>query len=288
MHLNIFVSQECFFYCKGCYSYSREEKIGQKVPTNNLIEFLNYIYNNNGINKVTFCGGDPLTRSDIIDLLKKTKEIGFKISLDTIGCTIIDDFKRNGKVIYKKTDVKKLSKYVDNIGIPLDGSNSNIINIFRNANKEILEQQINICKELHKNNANICVNTVVHKGNLDDAKKLADLINKLDFIKHWQLFKFLPSGKFGNLFKELYDITDQQYKLFQEEIYENILNKDIKVEFKDANVRDKLYMLIDNSGNAWVQGFKNKNEIRNIIGNINKKEEWENISKILRGDDNND
>lgn len=181
-----------------------------------------------------------------------------------------------------------MSKYVDNIGIPLDGSNSNIINIFRNANKEILEQQINICKELHKNNANICVNTVVHKGNLDDAKKLADLINKLDFIKHWQLFKFLPSGKFGNLFKELYDITDQQYKLFQEEIYENILNKDIKVEFKDANVRDKLYMLIDNSGNAWVQGFKNKNEIRNIIGNINKKEEWENISKILRGDDNND
>lgn len=55
MHLNIFVSQKCFLYCKGCYSFSRTEKCGQIVPTKTIVEFLQYAYNK-GIDKVTLCG----------------------------------------------------------------------------------------------------------------------------------------------------------------------------------------------------------------------------------------
>ena len=45
MHLNIFASQSCFLHCKGCYSYSREEKKGKQVPTDKLVEFLDFAYN---------------------------------------------------------------------------------------------------------------------------------------------------------------------------------------------------------------------------------------------------
>ena len=72
MHLNIFVSRKCFLYCKGCYSFSRTEKCEQTVPTDTIVAFLKYAYNK-GINKVTLCGGDPLTRKDILDLLKKNQ-----------------------------------------------------------------------------------------------------------------------------------------------------------------------------------------------------------------------
>ena len=74
-----------------------------------MIDFLEYIYTK-GIRKVTICGGDPLTRPDILDLLKKIKEIGFFISLDTVGTSIIKSIEKAGKIIINKIDVKQLVK----------------------------------------------------------------------------------------------------------------------------------------------------------------------------------
>lgn len=108
MHLNIFVSQKCFLYCKGCYSFSRIEKCGQFISTKTLVSFLKFAYNK-GINKVTLCGGDPLTRKDIIELLKQIKSIGYLISLDTVGTSIIKSIKNNGEVIAEKNTSKRNS-----------------------------------------------------------------------------------------------------------------------------------------------------------------------------------
>ena len=107
MHLNVFVSQSCFLHCKGCYSFSREEEKGKIVSTDNLIKFLEFAHSV-GVDKITLCGGDPLTRSDIIDLLEKIKKIGFNISLDTVGTSILNDVVCGDRVIAKKTDAKKL------------------------------------------------------------------------------------------------------------------------------------------------------------------------------------
>ena len=88
MHLNLLGSQSCFIHCKGCYNFSREEKKGKTVSTEKIISFLQFVYNT-GCRKVTLCGGDPLTRKDIVDLLEKIKSIGFKISLDTVGIQLL-------------------------------------------------------------------------------------------------------------------------------------------------------------------------------------------------------
>ena len=74
MHLNIFVSQRCFVSCKGCYSFSRNENFNQELDTKTIVDFLKYAYFR-GIKKVTLCGGDPLTRKDIVNLLKQIKNI---------------------------------------------------------------------------------------------------------------------------------------------------------------------------------------------------------------------
>lgn len=70
-----FCKPKLFLHCKGCYSYSREEKKGKQVPTDKLVEFLDFAYNE-GTRKVTLCGGDPLTREDIITLLERIKKLG--------------------------------------------------------------------------------------------------------------------------------------------------------------------------------------------------------------------
>jgi hypothetical protein len=50
MNLNIFVSNMCFVYCRGCYSYSREEKCNKLLETDKIIDFLKYAHTK-GISK---------------------------------------------------------------------------------------------------------------------------------------------------------------------------------------------------------------------------------------------
>ncbi len=288
MHLNIFVSSKCFLYCKGCYSFSRNEKKGQIVDTQKIIDFLKYAYDQ-GIKKVTLCGGDPLTREDIVDLLKQIKDIGFYVSVDTVGTPIIRDININNETIIKKIDAKILSELVDEIGLPIDGSNNDIFSKFRQTNFDLITDQLKICKELNKYNANICINTVVHKGNLEDAKSLCKIINKLNYIKKWQLFKYAPMGKYGFLNKSLFEISQVEFEKYKQEILKESTRKKI-VEFKDFDVRNKTYMLVDNSGNAWIPEYNQKlfdnqivlSENRNILGNIINPFDWEKICNILK------
>lgn len=288
MHLNVFVSQRCFLYCKGCYSFSREEKYGQELSTDKIIEFLKYVYSK-GIKKVTLCGGDPLTRLDILELLHKIKKIGFYISLDTVGTSIIKNVERSGSVVIKKIDAKKISKYVDIIGIPVDGSSNEIFKLFRQTSTDIINEQLSICKELHKYGANICINTVVHKGNLEDAYDISKMIKKIDYINKWQIFRFSPLGKYGYKNRKLFEIDDKEFLEFKSKVLEIFENDSGKLQFKDFSVRNKSYMLIDNSGNAWVPSFESNNldcsinniENRNIVGNITNYKDWDKICSYL-------
>jgi MoaA/NifB/PqqE/SkfB family radical SAM enzyme len=70
MHLNIFVSKKCFLYCKGCYSFSRADSCQNITETDTIVDFLKYA-RSEGASTVTLCGGDPLMRPDILNLLKK-------------------------------------------------------------------------------------------------------------------------------------------------------------------------------------------------------------------------
>ena len=86
---------------------------------------------------------------------------------------------------------------------------------FRQTNSDILKEQLDICEELHKYNANICINTVVHKGNLEDARELAKLIKKLDYINKWQIFQYEPLGKYGMMNRDIFEISDKQFLEFK-------------------------------------------------------------------------
>lgn len=275
MHLNIFASPNCFVHCKGCYSLSRQEKNDKVVPTYKLIEFLKYAYYE-GVHKVTICGGDPLAREDIIDLLENLKQIGFEISLDTVGTPIIKNAVSDGTKLVKKVDVRTLSNLVDMIGIPIDGSTNEVFTRFRQTKTDIIKEQIEICNELHKYGANICINTVAHQGNLEDSYELAKLISSLDYITKWQIFQFLPLGRLALKNRECFEITDKQFTEFKDSVLKVFSKENGKVQFKSSKDRTNAYMLVDNSGNAWISPEEKK-----IIGNINSRENWKIICSYL-------
>ena len=289
MNLNIFVSKECFFYCKGCYSLSRVSKSEQSIETNNLIKFLRHA-RDYGIEKLTLCGGDPLIYDDIVNLLIQIKKLNYKISLDTVGLNIIDDYTcKSGKTI-KKIDAKILADLVNVIGLPIDGSNNAIIKQFRQADFDLLSCMLKIIEELNKYNANICINTVVHKENINDAKNICNLMNDINGINKWQLFKFAPLGYHAIKNKKLFEISQDEFLSFKNNIF-NYINQDKKqiIEFKDFKARDKKYLMIGTSGDAWVPNysqimFNNESVIteeREIIGNINNPADWDIVCKTI-------
>lgn len=288
MHLNVFVSQSCFVHCKGCYSFSREEEKGKVIPTKKLIDFLEFVYNS-GCQKNTLCGGDPLSREDIVELLEKIKKIGFTISLDTVGSPIIKDTVSDEGILVRRINADKIAKLVDIIGIPIDGSNNEIFKRFRQTNANILKEQLAVCEELHKFGANICINTVAHKGNLEDAYELAKLIKKLDYISEWQIFQYEPLGKYGLKNRKLFEITDKEFSDFQSVILKVFDNNISKLQFKSSYNRKNAYMIINNSGNAWIPAFENMSlseysYVLNdsvIIGNIDNQEDWGKICSYL-------
>lgn len=148
----------------------------------------------------------------------------------------------------------------------------------------MLSEQLKICEKLYKYGGNICINTVVHKGNLYDAKALSKLIKKLDYIDKWQIFQYAPLGKFGILNREIFEITEEEFNNYKSEVCE-VFDDKSKIQFKGFKERSNAYMLIDNSGNAWVPIYDKeqfndqsvKIEERKIIGNINNSSDWNNI-----------
>ena len=164
----------------------------------------------------------------------------------------------------------------------MDGSNNEIIKLFRETNANIFEEQISICNKLNEYNANICINIVAHKGNLNDIYNLTNVLNNLPYIKKWQIFQYSPIGKFGKLNKKSFEITEEEFLAYKSEILKNYKYNKNKIEFKSSISRDKTYMLIDNSGYAWISLFDPTMNNKKYIGNILNPNDWDKIIYNLK------
>lgn len=88
--------------------------------------------------------------------------------------------------------------------------------------------------------------------------------------------------------RDIFEITEEKFNNYKLNVLE-MFDKKYKVQFKGFKERSNTYMLIDNSGNAYVPVF-NKDLINNqnlkiderkIVGNINVQMDWDNIIYYL-------
>jgi MoaA/NifB/PqqE/SkfB family radical SAM enzyme len=290
LSLNVSVARSCFVKCLGCYNHFGNAP--NLISTPNILLFL-IAAKKRGFSKVTFCGGDPLSRPDIIELLKKVKGLGFFISLDTVGTPILGDATTifYGRSLVEKIDEADIAKYVDSIGIPLDGPSNEIISLFRTERADQFNEQILILKKLSAVQARICLNTVVHKGNIDYIEKILPIISDIDGIKKWQLFQFMPIGPLGYKNRNVYEVSDENFYLLKSNMkqYKETFLENIKLEFKARAERKGNYMFVDSEGLAWIPSIeineqwneeKDTTHKRLIIGDLNILEEHEKILEI--------
>lgn len=270
--LIISAGKGCFTCCKGCYQYFGNAQ----VSTVDLINFIKKYKEKFNLKKITLAGGDPMTRKDIVFLINELVRLNLKISMDTVGKNFIKSsdiiFQDCGRAQY--INPKILKEKISKIGIPLDGYTTDQINYFRRGIK--LDEIKSILSTLNDNDYNICINTVVNKNNINDLKKIFEIIKKYKNISRWQLFQYSPIGNLGYKNRKLFEINEL---LFEEKINDLVdYNKTrIIIDAKSNSHRKLNYILVNSDGIIWQPdynilnpsfGDEDVNENKKIIGSI--------------------
>jgi AdoMet-dependent heme synthase len=83
VHAYLNVTQNCPLKCVYCFAKTNR-KAGPELSKQELTSFLRLLAENEA-KLVTFCGGEPLVRQDIFELMKTASTIGLSVSLITSG-----------------------------------------------------------------------------------------------------------------------------------------------------------------------------------------------------------
>lgn len=273
--INLCIAKYCFIKCKGCYNnFCNKSEISSKE----INRFLDYA-KKMGLQKVTLSGGDPFTRTDLKKIIRKCNNLKLKVNLDTVGLTFTKSYivpSTNKKV--KRFFNLKLLRKINSIGIPLDGSNNEIISKFRIYNGNLFNEIIEELELFDKLNISICINTVLHKQNKTDMENIYNILIKHKCVKKWQIFQFMPIGPLGSKNADLYVIDNKEFQNIKKKIKR--LNNDGKIiiDLKSSKERSYNYMLVNSNGLAYKVDLNNKIE---KFGNITDDSSWDNILNNL-------
>ncbi|MBW1603773.1 radical SAM protein [Streptomyces sp. JJ66] len=263
--------KSCFVACPGCYNY-----FGRTVlDTSQVVRFAAALRERFALEKITVGGGDPLTRPDIVRLLRGLHSLGLRIYLDTVGTAFLGAarirFMGTGTAEHVPAD--HVAAVTDLIGIPLDGSTDAVQEQFRRH--ATVASQLAVLSLLDGVGARLCVNTVVHAGNTEDIAAIAKLLRRYTAIREWQLFQFMPIGPLGHRNRERFLISDADFERAATTARESAPGH-VRVAAKSTSGRKHRYLLIDSAGLIWTPEqsqatawqSEDGNDRRQLIGNI--------------------
>lgn len=171
--LNWHFTKKCNMGCKYCFV-----PVGNELSRAERFSILEKIKGN--FDRINFVGGEPTIHPDLIDLMKKAKTMGFKVTLVTNGYKMIKD----------PVFAKQIFEIVDGIGISVDSMNDEINRrIGRCHCRQTLSKDdyVNLCMEIKGHNLPLKINTVVSQANLDEDFSDFYSLVKPDRIKLFQV-----------------------------------------------------------------------------------------------------
>jgi len=172
---------------------------------------------------VVFTGGEPLIREDIVELLGYAKSCGLRTTLSTNALLLAEH-------------IKEVVAYVDEVGIPIDGSTEEVNSLLRPGNGRQLEAAISAIRLLReeKPDIEITVRTVVTQANIESLSEIGKLLTGLPRIDRWKLYELVPTA--GIVYtKDVYNWDT--LKLDQDTFEETITA--LKLKFPDLNIESQ-------------------------------------------------
>ena len=193
----IVFTQGCNFRCGYCHNPSL---LINKSELNNYTEedFFSFLQTRTGkLDGVVITGGEPTLQSGLYDFIKKIKQMGFAVKLDTNGTNpdVIEKLLNNNLLDYIAMDIKAPLEKYENI-------------VCRNIKQE------NILRSIHliiKSKIDNEFRTTVIKSQLspDDFEKIGQMING---AKRYYMQKFVPSEILDHNLINEQTYTDNEFK----------------------------------------------------------------------------
>lgn len=229
----------CPLKCSFCWG--PEHEMGALIDTDGWKSILTN-FANNGTEAIVFTGGSPLSRKDAVELLRHAKEdLGLQITLSATG-------------VYHDR-LREAVKYIDEIGIPVDGSTADLNSRMRlNDGVGHFGQAIEamgIVKELRPD-VRLTVRTVVSRVNYDDVEAIGYLINDLPFeVDRWKLYQFTPTGAYGSIDPEEHLVADSRFQEIVESMTDMFPNLNVE-SLSTAGRRGRYFFVMPNGSASGV------------------------------------
>lgn len=263
--IDINPTASCNMNCRFCWGPNSSGRL--ELNLNQWCEIIDF-FAAHGTKSIVFTGGEPLIFKDIIYLVKYAKNKKLRTTLST-NTLLLKSLKNN------------LLKYVDDIGVPLDGYDMVSNSIMRQGNSMHFSSVIDSLDYIKNNNKNIflTVRTVLSKKNFKDIEKIGEILeSKYQKFDRWKIYQFAPFGRGYKNKKEFFISSDK----FLEKV------KKLKIRFKSINIQVSLqedgigkYLFINPQGDiygvkssegAYSNGVNFFNstelEIQNSINNV--------------------
>ena len=216
------LTSRCNFQCKFCFnriSFAKRGHGGKEMTTDYVKKVIDSI-KKAGIPIVRFTGGEPMLRSDLIDLIRYAKSKKLEVRLNT-----------NGFLIKSYNEAKRLAENIDYVLFSMHTYDSKKDEKITGV-KGSFEKKLRAIKWLKKAGIKtIRVSTIATLDNIRNLEKFYELFKKLKIDK-WATNRLIPLPGEKNLWgkKELSLLVEKLIK-----IRKDIIDKQIPLKLHIVN-----------------------------------------------------
>jgi radical S-adenosyl methionine domain-containing protein 2 len=194
---------------------------------------------NNGFNKLSFAGGEPLLLPWIFKAIKFAKEQDLVTELIT-----------NGSLLTRQM-IQENARYLNVLTIDVD-SLDNFASSALGKNNGHLARTKQLFNEAFTNHIQCKVNTVVTELNKNDIMEVCDWIKAQPGIYRWKLFQFLPSTGYAKINCTKLKILDEEFDYIGKTIKEKLYDWNGQLQIENNRFMSNGYASIDQVGNFYT------------------------------------
>lgn len=248
--VDVNVTAKCNLACEFCWGPDHNISDGLNTKQwENAIQF----FAQGGTDSIVFTGGEPLIRKDIGELVRFAKDQGMRVTLST-------------NTLLLKRKASEVLPFVDEIGIPLDGSTAENNSIMRKGNAMAFQSSIEAMGLLAAEypGIEVTIRTVVSKVNKDNIVSMGKLLEtKGGQFDRWKLYQFVPVS-IGLHHKEKFEISEGEF----EDVTRTVIDQFPELPIVTCPSRQRVgrYVFLGPEGSIF--GVDDTGEGHRLVGNL--------------------
>ena len=225
LEITAFCNEKCGF----CFGPKYNQDMGN-LPTKFWMDVLSWL-KDYAVEGIVISGGEPTTRSDLLEILAKAKNQDFKVVMST-----------NGKL---EKRILQAADYVDWIALPVDAINPKTVK--RMGGHDITFDQIYSLVEKVKNykpNVNIKLGSVATAMNISEIVELGEkVIDSGIKISSWKIYQYSPRRSSLPRSSDFL-LLNQEFDFMKNEISNLMKDAPFPIIFSSNESRNRAYLFV--------------------------------------------